>query len=440
MSVSLKRKRTPRSLESLRSEFHPTLNGGAFDLLTRGSKQKVWWLCKVKCCRTTHEWEATVNDRTQKSSGCPFCSRASDKTCLCKSLGGAFPHVANELVDKALDTMSIAAGSSRKLQWRCQERCCETDHTWITSVNHRTSSRSGCPFCSARLTCRCRSLAVTFPSVALQLVNVDPYAISPSSNMKLTWRCNNKCCKTDHVWESTVANRTTGGTGCPFCEGRPTCICKSLGSVFPEIAAELVDKSINVFALSPISGQTFVFSCASCGRKWDTRLSTRTGPQRSGCPFCRANKAESRLLTILDSLACVDEHWKRALLCFDVYAERYRMLTPDACGRTSSGRLFAIELDGPQHFQSVDYFGSGPTDLNDQMRRDLAKNRTLWRCGYSLLRVSFEEYKTMDDIIRQFVMDVDVSDKQILRTSNDSRYRDLQRRSRDVLEPVHRVR
>lgn len=140
------------------------------------------------------------------------------------------------------------------------------------------------------------------------------------------------------------------------------------------------------------------------------------------------------LASILTQHPRVAEHWKRAMPCEDVYAQKVRMLVPDACGRTISGRLFAIELDGPQHFRSVDYFGVSSTDLKDQMQRDLAKNRALWKGGYSLLRVSYEEYGELEAWVTKFIEDVDLSDKQILRTSNNDKYRDLQVRTKEMLE------
>ena len=39
--------------------------------LSAGSHTKVWWICKHN---NEHNWFATVKDRTQKDSGCPFCA------------------------------------------------------------------------------------------------------------------------------------------------------------------------------------------------------------------------------------------------------------------------------------------------------------------------------------------------------------------------------
>lgn len=56
----------------LASEWHPTRNKDLIpsDVMP-GSNKKVWWLCK-KC---GYEWQAIINNRSGKKSGCPKCVR-----------------------------------------------------------------------------------------------------------------------------------------------------------------------------------------------------------------------------------------------------------------------------------------------------------------------------------------------------------------------------
>ena len=37
--------------------------------VTPGSNKLLWWKCALG-----HSWQATVNNRTRKGSGCPYCS------------------------------------------------------------------------------------------------------------------------------------------------------------------------------------------------------------------------------------------------------------------------------------------------------------------------------------------------------------------------------
>lgn len=363
---------------------------------------------------------------------------SSRKTRTLESLRDEFHPTRNTL---RFDQLTY--GSGIKVWWLCSKSCCETVHEWKISINKRTSSGSGCPFCATRgraKTCHCQSLGARFPDVARQIVdkNIDPFRLSPFSNKEFTFQCDQQCCDTLHKWTTRLCRRTFRGFGCPFCTisgNGMTCRCKSLGEKFPEIARQLVDRGIDPFSISYGSKRELEFSCDTCGRNWVASINNRTRYGGTGCPMCNVNKGESRLLDILDAHDRVAEHWKRAMECMDTYTAQVRHLTPDACGRTTTGRLFAIELDGPQHFESVNHFGNGKwTDLADQMRRDLAKNRTLWQNGYSLLRVSHLEFSNLDDIISNFITDVDTTCRQILRTSNDQKYSVLQTRARNMLE------
>jgi hypothetical protein len=54
-------------------EWHPDKNDIKPSEVTKGSKEKVWWICSKG-----HEWQATVANRS-KGSGCPICYKLSRK-------------------------------------------------------------------------------------------------------------------------------------------------------------------------------------------------------------------------------------------------------------------------------------------------------------------------------------------------------------------------
>jgi len=57
---------------NISAQWHPTMN---FSLLPSdfvpGSNKKVWW----KCPKCNISWQATINNRTNKKSGCPNCAK-----------------------------------------------------------------------------------------------------------------------------------------------------------------------------------------------------------------------------------------------------------------------------------------------------------------------------------------------------------------------------
>lgn len=429
-----------KSLGSKHPEIAAQLVDKTVDVfsLTPHARAKYTWECTTKACdcHVRHVWESTVDQRTH-GRGCPWCCKPRKRVC-CETLSSRFPEIASELVDD-VDPSSLSMASGKTFTWRCSTKTCDcdVDHVWTAAVSTRTSGK-GCPWCAGNhAVCPCRSLAVRFPDIAGELADktIDPYQISAKTGKTFRFRCTTKSCNcpTVHEWETLLTDRTVNGAGCPFCSGRLACACKSLLHNFPDVALSLADPSIDASTISMYSNKPYEWRC-DAGRghpNWTTVVSSRSNG--SGCPLCRTNKAEAAMETILTDHPRVAEHWKRAMECEDPEG-RVRMLTPDACGRTASGGLFAVELDGPQHFDSVDHFGPVPTDFRDQVLRDMAKNRTLWKQGYSLLRVSHLEYGDLEGILVKFIDDVDTTGRQILRTSNNDKYKDLQERAKAMLE------
>ena len=79
------RRRVPRGLlrdehPDLVKQLHPTKNAHIdLDKVTSGSDRKAVWVC-TECqndpllCPHPREWEATISNRTQRGSGCPYCT------------------------------------------------------------------------------------------------------------------------------------------------------------------------------------------------------------------------------------------------------------------------------------------------------------------------------------------------------------------------------
>ena len=121
-------------------EWHPNNNNRLTPRdFTRASDKKVWWLCPEG-----HTYEATVKNRTNNNSGCPFCAGklASNKN----NLQNLFPEIAKDWhPDKNgnLKPKDFTYGSKKEAWWLCPK-----GHSYKTSVNTRTNQGSGCPNCT----------------------------------------------------------------------------------------------------------------------------------------------------------------------------------------------------------------------------------------------------------------------------------------------------
>jgi hypothetical protein len=102
-----------------------------------GSNTKVWWKCSKG-----HEWESTVNNRTNHNNGCPYCS--NKKVNNENSLLTSHPDMSKEWSSKnKLSPSEVTFGSRKNIWWICKT----CNHEWKTSVSDRTNGR-GCPACN----------------------------------------------------------------------------------------------------------------------------------------------------------------------------------------------------------------------------------------------------------------------------------------------------
>ena len=101
------------------------------------------------------------------------------------------------------------------------------------------------------------------------------------------------------------------------------------------------------------------------------------------------------------------------------------MLEPDQQIVLTNGSIAIIELDEPQHFGSVNWFGSKPSDFRDQLCRDFSKNQYAINNGWHILRISYEEYDDIDFWINTFITKIFNSSSQIILYSNPEKYKCL---------------
>jgi len=221
-------------------------------------------------CSRGHKWKTEIKSRSQ-GRGCPFCSHR-------RVLKG-FNDIATTHPDLAKqaykwDPQTLMMGTGKRLQWICKSK-----HIWTATGNDRKSGY-GCPYCSGRLVVVGKTdLLTTHPKIAGQLINGDSKKISFGSGKKFNWECDKK-----HQWSATVSERTSGGTGCPYCSNRK--ILKGfndLATTHPDIAKQA--KGWNPTTVGIGSNKPANWVCPE-GHTWRAVVVSRA---RSGCPTC-ANK------------------------------------------------------------------------------------------------------------------------------------------------------
>ena len=221
-------------------------NFGKPDEYSPSSHAKVWWKCSNSLCGC-HRWLATINDRTNRYTGCPYCH--SKKTCNHHNLSTVYPEIAKEW-----DCQRNAGGpdiylpsSHDQVWWVCAKNVCEC-HRWLATINDRTNKNSGCPYCSERQICPHNNFAFCHPELISEWDyennNESPEEYSPKSNKNIWWKCSKDQCGC-HRWLATI-NKRINGTGCPYCCNQKTCSHNNFTVQHPKLVKIGIMKEINI--------------------------------------------------------------------------------------------------------------------------------------------------------------------------------------------------
>ena len=220
---------------------------------------KAVWQCNDCPAGQPHIWTAHVFSRT-RGAQCPYC--CNRLICLHNSLATVAPEVA-QYWDHSKNKKSpqqVVAGSNYRAEWQCP--ACKWE--WQARVGQRVCKRAGCPKCSHMQKVK-RSQPTFAEAQPACLAEWDyecnaangmyPNDLTLGSGKLVHWVCS--CCPKGqpHRWTAMANNRTRLGSGCPFCAGQQACVCNSLESLVPSVAAEFdVDK--NGFGPAEITAQS----------------------------------------------------------------------------------------------------------------------------------------------------------------------------------------
>jgi positive regulator of sigma E activity len=268
-------------------DWHKKKNNGLTpDQVTSKSNQVAWWQCRKS---PEHEWKARVQDRTEGSTGCPFCAGRS--VCRTNSLKALSPKLAREWHPTKNGNCTpgdVTTGSKKIIWWRC---AVEPRHEWKTDVGSR-SRGNGCPYCRGTKVDDTNSLAAIFPKIAKEWHptkngDLKPRDVTTGSKKKIWWRC---AVEPRHEWETDVGSRSNGH-GCPYCKGRKVDDTNSLAALFPNLAKEWHPTNNGKLTADHVTTGSTKRAWWRCSKnkqhEWETRIHSRS-LRGFGCPFCRS--------------------------------------------------------------------------------------------------------------------------------------------------------
>ncbi len=339
-------------------------------------------------CAKGHEYFCSVDKRTSRNQGCPYCS---GKKVLVgyNDLATKNPQLASEWdfnKNQGISPSQVAHHSNKSVWWKCSV----CGHEWKTQINHRANGR-GCPECakkkrgkSYRESCLIRGendLATCFPLVAAEWdyaanEGKKPEDYTSSSEVKIWWRC-----QLGHTWQASIKNRTARRSKCPYCAGKKAIPGETdLQTRFPEIAQQWdYEKNGDLLPsmVLPFSNKKVWWKCEK-GHSWQCPIENRT-LQSTGCPECTLRSHTS--------------FPEQAIL---FYLSKH-------CEVVGRAKVAGWEIDVllPAYNLGIEYDGIAYHSRKPDVERGKRKTADLLRAGVELVRVkeTKNHIETTDSVV-----------------------------------------
>ena len=193
------------------AQWHPTKNRELLpNQVLAGARKRVWWQCDKG-----HEWEAFLDSRNPKTSGCAACKNKIVVEGE-NDLVSRFPLIAQEW-DFQKNTKSpkeVSSGSQSLVFWTGPQ-----GHSYKTTVYKRTVLGQGCKYCSGQaILSGHNDLTTLYPQIAALFhpsknLPATANTLAPHSNKRYVW-----VCPKGHDFTSTPGQLVVG-YGCGVCSG-----------------------------------------------------------------------------------------------------------------------------------------------------------------------------------------------------------------------------
>ena len=178
---------------------------------------------------------------------------------------------------------------------------------------------------------------------------------------------------------------STGYVGCSHCSGRSLRTPES----YREEVAELTGEEYSVLGDFVDTKSKILHKHVECGHEWEIRPNHFLRGAR--CPNCVSSRGEKAVADVLDSLSI---EYTREHTFEYLGRNRFDFFIPSL--------NIAIEYDGKQHFEAVDYWG-GEETLKRTQESDALKNDFCEYMGIDLLRIPYWEFDNIDEIVTNFI-------------------------------------
>ena len=347
-------------------EWHPTKNKLKPTEVTYGSGEYITWMCEKG-----HEWEASLNTRTNSKSGWPICAnqlfkgRTGDKKIRSESsLGGQFPELIKEWhpTKNKLKPTEVGVYSRKEIWWQCSNK-----HEWMKRPHERIRGKRilACPECPKEI-----NLLDECPEILkiwdFELNEKGPEYFSPMGYAQAYFKC-----KKNHSYKRRVdtirRSLSSGKNGCPECSRKIINKENSIVSTHPHLLKEW-DYENNKKLPEEVAPGTRYYAYWICpvGHSYQNEVYRRTGNELRGCPHCSYSPRSQEEIILMFELMNFFE------------------IDPDNHVIRNGNKKYNVDIIIPNERIVIEYDGS--YWHKDKASFDKSKTENLNKLGWTVIR------------------------------------------------------
>ena len=187
-----------------------------------------------------------------------------------------------------------------------------------------------------------------------------------------------KCLKCNNEFDSCPKTVKSSIYGCPYCAGVRVSGVDYVNKLPSDI--KLVGEYKNCYTKTE-------HKCLVCMKNWSTKPYYITS-RECGCPYCSSSKGERMINSILTNIRL--PFISESSININGKFYYFDFFVPDL--------KLAIEFDGIQHFESVEYFG-GSDNFNINILNDKIKEEYCVQNNIFLLRIPYYDIDLIELLI-----------------------------------------
>ena len=360
--------RKPLTHEEFMEKFY-VKNKNAENIEILGEYVKNNIKIKVRCKIDGYEWEMTPSNLLG-GYGCPKCSGNIKKTTE------EFEQEMKE-INENIEVLGEYVNAHTKIKCKCK-----IDGYEFEMKPNDLLRGQGCPKCAGNI----KKTTEEFKQ-EIKDINENIEILGEYINNKIKIKC--KCKIDGYEWEMTP-NSLLRGQGCPKCgiKSRVEKRSKTHKEFIKEI--KKINDDIEILGEYVNSQTKIKVRCKKDGHEWKATPNNLLSGY--GCPKCNASKGEKRIAKYLDSRNIEYKSQYKFNNCKSKHKLPFDFYIPNL--------NIAIEYDGRQHYEIIDYF-DGLDGFIDTKVRDTIKTVYCKENNIKLIRIPYWDFDNIEEILEK---------------------------------------